>query len=330
MMAESLTELFKIISQRPKTEPAQVSVLLGKIEQLKKEKNAVILAHNYQAHEVKLAADRLGDSYDLAVHAQDTKADWIVFCGVRFMAETAKLLNPSRKVVLPESMAGCALADSIEVEGLRKLKAQHPQAKVVMYINSNVDIKAECDAICTSANALKVVEAMESDTVIFGPDKNLGAWVAKQTKKKIIIWQGFCPIHEVMSRDLVEKSMAQHPEALLIVHPETPPDVHELADEILGTQSMIRYCGESPARSFIIGTEIGLIERLQELYPQKRFYTIYSHKGCDESCACPYMKITGLTSVLRALETGQEEITVPERFQEKALRAVRRMIEIGK
>lgn len=329
-MSKALLELQEIVAKRPERPQAEVQALVAKIQELKTRRKATLLTHNYQIPEVKLVADRLGDSYDLAVAAQSVQSDWIVFCGVRFMAETAKLLNPSKRVVLPESVAGCDLADSIQVEGLRKLKAQHPGARVVMYINCNIDIKAESDAICTSANALKIVNAMDSDTVIFGPDKNLGAWVAKQTKKKVIVWQGFCPIHERMTRPLVEDAIRRHPEAQVMVHPETPPEVHELANIILGTQAMIRHVGTSEHNAWLVGTEIGLIEELRRIYPNKKFWPIYEHKGCDEACACPFMKITALDSVLRALETGEEEITIPEKFREPALRAVRRMIEIGK
>lgn len=330
LMSKALTELYQAVAERRLPGPEEARELAERVRRLKRERRPVILCHNYQMPEVKLVADRLGDSYDLAVAAQQVEADWIVFCGVRFMAETAKLLNPDRKVVLPEPRAGCDLADSISAAGLRELKKAHPGARVVMYINCNIDVKAESDAICTSANALKVVEAMDSDTVIFGPDKNLGHLVAQRTRKRIIIWQGYCPIHETMTREIAEAAIAKHPEAVLLVHPETPPEVQELADAILGTQAMVRHCGESPERSFIIGTEIGLVERLRESYPDKRFFPIYEHKSCDEACACPFMKITELRSVLRALETGREEITIPPRFQEPALRAVRRMIEIGK
>ncbi len=329
-MSQELLELQRLVAERKPAAQADIQDWVKKVNTLKKQRNAVVLAHNYQMPEVKLVADRLGDSYDLSVYAKTVQSDWIVFCGVRFMAETSKLLNPTRKVVLPEGRAGCDLAASIRVEGLRELKKKNPGAKVVMYINCNVDIKAESDAICTSANALKVVNAMESDTVIFGPDKNLGAFVAKQTTKKLLIWQGFCPIHEQMTKPLVEAAIAKHPEATLVVHPETPPEVQEMADAVLGTTQMLTYAEKSPAQSFLIGTEIGLIERLRELYPAKQFFPIYEHKGCDEACACPFMKITALPSVLRALETGQEDITIPEMYRAPALRAVERMIEIGK
>lgn len=329
-MSQSLIELQQIVAKRTPLRQEEIKTLVEKIRALKKSRDAAVLVHNYQMPEVKLVADRLGDSYDLAVHAQEVKSKWIVFCGVRFMAETAKLLNPSRTVVLPEAKAGCDLADSIRSESLRELKKQHPGAKVVMYINCNIDVKAESDAICTSANALKVVNAMESDTVIFGPDKNLGHRVAQQTKKKIIIWQGYCPIHNDMTKPMMEQAMAKHPEAEIVVHPEVPAEIQDMADAILGTQAMIGHCGQSKANSFIIGTEIGMIERLRETYPDKKFFPIYEHKSCDEACACPFMKITGLNSVLHALETGREDIQIPESYREPALRAVQRMIQIGK
>ena len=299
------------------------------VQEWKRRRRAVILAHNYQVREVKAVADVLGDSYALAEQAKKADADWIVFCGVRFMAETAKLLNPTRRVVLPESGAGCDLADSITPEGLRAMKAEHPGVPVVMYINCSVDVKAESDAICTSSNALKVIEAMPGDSVIFGPDRNLAAWVAQRTKKTIIPWNGYCPVHEKMDLPVLQKTMAEHPGAYAMIHPECPPEVQDEADEILSTSQMLTRAGAVAAREFIIGTEIGLIEQLRGAYPGKTFWPAYSHKSCDESCACPYMKMTKLASVVRALETGEEEIRIPEALQAPALKAVARMLEIG-
>ena len=300
-----------------------------RVLELKRRRRAVVLAHNYQVREVKAVADVLGDSYALSERAKGVDADWIVFCGVRFMAETAKLLNPARRVILPESGAGCDLADSITVEGLREMKARHPGVPVVMYINCSVEIKAESDAICTSSNALKVIEAMPGREVIFGPDRNLAAWVAKKTKKRILPWNGYCPVHEKMDLPVIQATMERHPGAYLIVHPECPPDVQAEADEILSTSQMLTRAGAVKAQEFVIGTEIGLVEQLRTAYPAKTFWPAYEHKSCDEACACPFMKMTGLASVVRALETGEEEIRIDLALQEKALRAVARMLEIG-
>lgn len=304
--------------------------LADRVRALKRAHRAVILAHNYQVMPVKEVADFLGDSYALAEQARRVQADCIVFCGVRFMAETAKLLNPSRRVLLPESGAGCDLADAIEPEGLRALKAKHPGVPVVMYVNSSVAVKAESDAICTSSNALKVVEAMPGDTVLFGPDRNLAAWVAGRTRKRVIPWNGYCPVHEKMGLEALKGAMAAHPGAYVIVHPECAPDVQAEADEVLSTSQMLVRAGQVDAAEFIIGTEIGLIEELRKAFPRRAFWPAYAHTSCDESCACPYMKMTGLSSIVRALETGREEITIPEPLQAGALRAVERMLAIGK
>ncbi len=309
---------------------AVVPSLHERVLTLKRTRRAVVLAHNYQIQEVKGVADFLGDSYALSDLASRAEGDWIVFCGVRFMAETAKLLNPSRRVVLPESGAGCDLADSIDAKGLRGLKAVHPGVPVVMYINSSVEVKAESDAICTSSNALKVLEAMPGDRVIFGPDRNLAAWVSKKSRKTVIPWNGYCPVHEKMGLDVIRDTMAKHPGAYVIVHPECPPDVQAEADEILSTSQMLVRAGQIDAREFIIGTEIGLIEQLRKLHPGRTFHPAYEHTSCDDSCACPFMKMTKLSSVARALETGEEEIRIAPALQAKALKAVARMLEIGK
>lgn len=304
--------------------------LAARVRELARERDALILAHNYQVQEVQRVADHLGDSYALAALARRADAAWIVFCGVRFMAETAKLLNPGKRVILPESLAGCDLAGSISAEGLRALKARHRGAKVVMYINSNLDVKAESDAICTSANALRVVEAMESDTVIFGPDKNLAAFVAARSSKRVVPWNGYCPIHERISLELVEAAVARHPDAYVMVHPECPREVQAMADAVLSTSQMVEEAGRLPHARFLVGTEIGLVEQLRARHPAKEFWPVYAHVSCDESCACPYMKMTGLASVLRALETGQEEIRVDPEAAPRALAAVERMLAIGK
>jgi quinolinate synthase len=199
-----------------------------------------------------------------------------------------------------------------------------------MYINCSVEVKAESDAICTSSNALKVLEAMPGDRVVFGPDRNLATWVAKRTKKTVIPWNGFCPVHEKMDLPVIRETMARFPGAYVMVHPECPPDVQAEADEILSTSQMLLRAGQVDAREFIIGTEIGLVEQLRQAYPAKTFHPAYEHTSCDEACACPFMKMTRLGSVARALETGEEEIRIPEPLARRALRSVQRMLDIGK
>jgi quinolinate synthase len=226
-------------------------------------------------------------------------------------------------------MAGCALADTISARDVQVWKKEHPGASVVMYINSSADVKAEVDSICTSSNALHVVDAMEADTVLFGPDANLANVVKGKSKKRVIPWNGYCPVHKAVTREMLEKTMELFPNAAVIVHPECNPDVVELADEVLSTSQMVDVIGRRPERQFIVGTEIGLIQKAQELYPNKEIHPIYKHKSCDQSCACPFMKVTGLESVLRSLKTETHLITVPESIRLKALRSVNRMLEIG-
>ncbi len=303
--------------------------LVAEIQTLKKEKNALILSHNYQLPEIHRVTDIAGDSYGLAVAAKKSKADIIVFCGVRFMAETAHMLNPDKKVLLPEEMAGCALADEITADQVRQWKQNNPDAQVVMYINSSADVKAEVDAICTSSNALHIVDSMESDTILFGPDANLAHVVMQKTKKKVFPWSGCCPVHKAVTKEMLEGTLSLHPDAVVLVHPECNPDVIELADEVLSTSQMLDVLAKRPEKKFVIGTEIGLIQQAQKQFPEKEIHPIYQHKSCDESCACPYMKITNLKSVKRSLETETHLITLPEDVRQKALKSVEKMLELG-
>jgi len=274
-------------------------------------------------------ADQVGDSYGLAVAAKNADCQTIVFCGVRFMAETAYILNPSKKVLLPEEMAGCALADEITGQDVRNWKKQYPGASVVMYINCTAEVKAETDVICTSSNALHIVDHVESETVLFGPDANLANVVKAKTKKNLIPWHGYCPVHKAVTREMLEKTMELFPDAIVIVHPECNPDVVELADEVLSTSQMLKAMQERPEKRFVVGTEIGLIQKAQQLCPDKEIHPIYRHKSCDQSCACPFMKVTGLESVKRSLQTDSHVIVVPEDIRKRALRSVERMLEIG-
>ncbi|MFH1262247.1 MAG: quinolinate synthase NadA [Pseudomonadota bacterium] len=329
-MADELSYLqpipLRAISDR---EQRAKDLLVEEIQELKRRKRAFVLCHNYQAPEVHRIADSVGDSYGLSVAAKKADCDLIVFCGVRFMAETAYILNPTKKVLLPEEMAGCALSDTITAEQLRTWKKRYPGAPVVMYVNCSAEVKAESDVICTSSNALHIVDSIEGDPVLFGPDANLASFVKARTRKKVIAWDGYCPVHKAVTREMLEKTIERYPDAVVIVHPECNPDVVDLADEVLSTSQMIDVIGKRPERQFIVGTEIGLIQKAQELYPQKEIHPIYEHKSCDQSCACPYMKVNSLESVLRSLQTETHVISVPEHLRTRALKAVERMLSIG-
>lgn len=316
-------------SEKTSIQSSESQNLIEQIQTLKKQKNALILCHNYQKPEIHEVADLIGDSYGLSAAAKKADCDIIVFCGVRFMAETAYILNPSKKILLPEEMAGCALADEINGEQVRQWKKQYPNVPVVMYVNSSAEVKAEVDVICTSSNATHIVNSMPGDSVLFGPDFNLASVVMKRTSKKVIPWQGHCPVHKAVTKDMLEKTIELFPDAIVVVHPECNPDVVGLADEVLSTSEMISFIEKSPAKRFIVGTEIGLIQRAQKLCPTKEIHPIYKHKSCDESCACPYMKVTNLKSVLRSLKEETHVITVEEGLRIRALKSVEKMLEIG-
>lgn len=299
------------------------SDIVGRIQNLKKDRNAIILAHNYQPGEVQDVADYLGDSLELSRIAAKSEAEVIVFCGVHFMAETASILSPDKKVLLPDIDARCPMADMITADGLRELKAKHPDAKVVGYVNTTADVKAEMDICCTSTNAIKVINSLEGDEVIFVPDKYLADYVSKHTDKKIIPWNGSCPTHVKITPEDIEKQRGLHPEAKVIVHPECTPAVIEVADEALSTGGMCKYVRESNAREFIIGTETGIIHRLKKENPDKEFYP------ASELAVCPNMKKINLEKVLWALEDMKHEVKVPEEIRMKAKQAVDRMLEIA-
>jgi quinolinate synthase len=300
------------------------AALHAEIRRLAKEKQAVILAHNYQRPEVQDVADYCGDSLGLSRRAAASPARLIVFCGVDFMVETAAILAPDRTVILPEPRAGCPMAAMIDVDGLKKLKAEHPNAVVVSYVNTSAAVKALSDICCTSANAAKVVTSVPADKeIIFTPDCNLGAWTARKTGRDMILWQGYCPTHDLIEVDDVLRAKAEHPKAKVVVHPECRTEVSEMADAVESTSGMIRYCKESSAQEFIIGTEIGMIYRLSQDVPGKRFYPV------TEVTVCPNMKMTTLDKVLKALQNEGPVVTVPEDIREKALQAVKRMIEVN-
>jgi quinolinate synthase len=294
------------------------------IQRLKKEANAVILAHNYQLEEVHEIADFIGDSFYLSKIAATTKHDVIVFCGVHFMAETAKLLSPEKVVLLPEKDAGCPMADMVTADGLRKLKMENPGVPVVCYVNSSAEVKAESDICCTSANAVSIVASLDSDKVIFVPDEHLGDYVAKQIPdKQMILWKGHCITHAKVKPEEVKKFRQLHPDAELLIHPECSPEVVKLGDFVGSTSEIIRHAGQSDAKSFIIGTEIGVVSTLKASLPNKKFYLM--HPGL----VCPNMKKTRVQSVYEALRDHKYEINVAEDIALKARNTLQRMLEIG-
>ncbi len=301
----------------------EISFLIDEILKLKKQKEAIILVHNYQRPEIYPIADFIGDSYGLSVEASKTKARIIIFCGVHFMAESASILNPDKKVILPAIDAGCPMADMITAEDIRNLKATY-QTTVVSYINTSAETKAESDIICTSSNAVKIVNSLPDEKVIFVPDKNLADYVASQTKKEIIPWDGFCYVHTKFSRDELEKAKRSLRGAKVIVHPECPAGIRELADHVCSTSGMVEYAKESEAKEFLIGTEIGMIEMLKRSVPGKRFYTV------PPGSTCVNMKKNHLGRVLEALKNEAPVVTVPEEIRVRAKKALDRMIEVGK
>jgi len=292
----------------------------SEILRLKKEKNAVLLVHNYQRPEIQDLADFLGDSLGLAREASQVSDPMIVFCGVKFMAETAKILSPDKKVLLPRLDAGCPMADMVDVQELRKLKAQHPNAVVVTYVNSTAEVKAESDVCCTSANAIQVVQNINADEIIFTPDKNLALYVQRFTQKKIIPWEGFCYVHARFTQEEVLRAKKAHPDALLMVHPECPPKVIDEADEVLSTSGMVRFAKESSAQTFLVGTEEGMLYRLKKENPGKTFYSAGTAKMCRG------MKATRLEDLYQSFAKEQYGIEIPEPIMDRARTALERML----
>lgn len=295
---------------------------MAKLRELKEKMNAVILAHNYQPQEVQDAADFLGDSLGLSQQAAKTDADVIVFCGVDFMAETAKILSPKKTVLLPEKNAGCPLAAMITAPALRELKEQHPGVPVMSYVNTPAAVKAESDVCCTSSNLLKVAESLESDTIIFTPDKYLAAYLQSKTGKKIIAWHGYCPTHVKILPSNIKSAKKAHPAAKVLVHPECRLDVIASADYVGSTEGILKFAKESNASEFIIGTEVGMIYRMKKEMPEKSFYP------ATTLATCPNMKKTSIAKIINALEKKEHEIKVKEEIREKAKKAIDRMLEI--
>jgi quinolinate synthase len=297
--------------------------MIAEIRQLAKERNALILAHNYQRDEIQALADIAGDSLGLSMEAARAEHDVIVFCGVHFMAESAAILAPEKTVLLPRADAGCPMADMIDAEGLRKMKAEYPGATVVTYVNSTAEVKSETDICCTSANAIKVIESLEEDEIIFTPDRNLGRYVAEKVPDKTFrYWEGFCPTHDRLQVAEVKRALEEHPGALFVAHPECPPDILALADHICSTSGMYEFCRENPAQKFVIGTEAGILYRLRKESPEKEFILP------SGSLICPNMKLTALEDVLHCLQTLSPQVTVPADVREKARAALDRMLAI--
>jgi quinolinate synthase len=298
--------------------------LTDKIKKLKKEKNAVILAHNYQLPEIHDIADFVGDSLGLSMSAAKTDAEIIVFCGVHFMAETAKILSPQKTVLLPDKNAGCPMADMINADDLKSLKAAHPKAVTLCYVNTSAAVKALCDYCCTSANALKMVQNIlkNSEEIIFIPDKYLAQYVEGQVGRKFITWEGYCPTHARILPENVIEAKKLHPQAKVLVHPECKPQLTELADVVASTEKMCAYVQNAPDTEFIIATEIGIIHRMKKENPGKSFYP------ASDKATCPNMKRINLEKVLWSLEDLTYEITVPQDIMDKARLSIERMMQV--
>ncbi|MFH1259001.1 MAG: quinolinate synthase NadA [Elusimicrobiota bacterium] len=301
----------------------QAMDLKSEIIRLKTARKAAILAHNYQIEDIQAIADYVGDSLELSRLATTIESEIIVFCGVHFMAESAAILNPQKKVLLPDLTAGCPMAEMITAESLRQLKAKYPQAAVVCYVNSSAEVKAESDICCTSSNAVKVVNSLPEKQIIFVPDKHLGRYASSFTDKEIILWEGFCPTHARLSREAVLKMKAAHPQADFIAHPECSAEVLALADYVCSTSGMFKYAHDTNVEEIIIGTEKGMLYRLGKNNPGKKFYL------ASEQLICPNMKKNNLEKVYNALAKDQYVVHVPEEIRQKAYQSILRMLDVS-
>ena len=294
------------------------------IRDLKKKHNAIILAHNYQIPEVQDIADLVGDSLDLAKKATKTDAKNIIFCGVGFMAESAKILNPDKNVIIPDINAKCPMAQMVDPEKLEQLKKEHPDAEVVAYINTTAEIKALSDICCTSSNGEKVVKSLSAEKIIFVPDRNLGAYVQRFVPdKEMILWPGMCPTHHKIRKEQIMKLKNKHPNAEILVHPECRPEIIDIADHAFSTNGMVNYAKKSDAEEFIIGTEKDLCYRLKKEIPDKTFYPL-------KSAVCPNMKKNNLEKVLNSLETLEPKIRLSDEIMKKAKKPLQRMMDVGR
>lgn len=305
--------------------------LIRSILELKKEKNAVILAHYYQPGDIQDIADFLGDSLQLARQAKETDADMIAFCGVHFMAEAAKILNPGKKVVLPDTTAGCSLADGCSGQGLRKMRAQYPNALIATYINCNAETKAESDIIVTSSNAETIIRSLPADRpIIFAPDKNLGRWLMKTTGREMILWDGSCIVHEAFSMERIAKQLAENPDAKLIAHPESETPVLDLAHFVGSTSALLNFVEKDASRKFIVATEEGILHEMRKRAPHK---TLIPALVFDESCNCSecfYMKRNTMEKLWLCMKYELPEITIDEQLRLKALKPIEAMLELSK
>ncbi|HEV7347948.1 quinolinate synthase NadA [Telluribacter sp.] len=306
--------------------------LVAEINRLRKEKNAVILAHYYVDADIQDIADYIGDSLGLSQQAAATQADMIVFCGVHFMGETAKVLSPNKKVVIPDLNAGCSLADSAPADKFAEFKAQYPDHMVISYINCSAEIKALTDIVCTSSNALQIVNSLPPDQkIIFAPDANLGRYVSKKTGRDMVLWDGACIVHIDISREKLQKLQEENPEALLIAHPECKEDVLLQADFVSSTTGLLKFVQESPNDTFIVATEAGILHKMKQAVPHKRLIPAPATENNTCACSeCPYMKMNTLEKVYKALLYEQPEIIVPENTRKKAYESVARMLELSK
>jgi quinolinate synthase len=307
---------------------AALAELEAEIRELARRQDAVILAHNYQLPEVQQIADQVGDSLQLAITGREVEQSTIVFCGVHFMAESAKVLAPDKRVLLPNLSAGCSLADSITAESLEDWKARYPDHAVVTYVNSSAEVKALSDICCTSANAASVVRSLPQRKILFTPDRNLGAWVkSKVPEKEVVVYDGCCPVHDVLRSANVTRVKADRPAAVVIAHPECRADVLEIADEICSTTAMISAVGKHPeAQTFIVATEHGIVHQMKKRWPGKEFVIADGCIGCRMHC--PYMKMIDLVTIRDALQRGKHEIRVPAEVAAGARRALERMIAV--
>ncbi len=306
--------------------PEDIAKLNAEISDLKKVHNGVRLVHNYQRPEVQDMGDFVGDSLGLAQQAVETDAEIIVLCGVDFMAETAKLLNMEKTVLLPEIAASCPMAEMVRGEDIEELRAENPGAVVVSYVNTTAETKAHTDICCTSANAVNVVNSIPADKpIIFTPDTNLGHYIQRETgRENMVIWSGLCPTHHIMTADMVHDAKREHPDAVVVVHPECRMEVIELADAVRSTGGMLKFCGETDAKEILVGTERGMLYPLSKACPDKMFYPI------AEEVFCPTMKMGTLTHLRDALKLKRYEITVAEEYIEPARRSIERMLEISR
>lgn len=297
--------------------------LKQQIKQLAAERDALLMAHNYQRDEVQEVAEITGDSLALSMAAAETDKQVIVFCGVHFMAESAAILAPEKIVLLPREDAGCPMADMVTADQLREFKAQHPGATVVTYVNSTAAVKAESDICCTSSNAVNVARSLDSDRLLMVPDRNLGRYIAKHVpEKECICWEGYCPTHDRLTVAEIKQAKAEHPDAPFVAHPECTPEILELADHICSTSGMYEYARTNPAQKFIIGTEQGILWRLKKESPEKQFILP------SRALICPNMKLTSLEDILKCLQTMEPQITVPEDVREQAKLTLDRMLAV--